>query len=481
MSLRNQVPEQLATYEDPVLGINLRASEEDLIVRLRGVRGGEARLMQNMIYDGGTRSRFGSSRITPVQIAATRRVRGGHKFYFGGVNPTSRRLIAYSNNISHISDGGNETVLTSGMTNDLDTHFNTWSITDKVYIGNITDTLRSWDGTTFATVSGTNIPVARTGTINVLDRMMCITANGIERTNPRVDNVWSSNSAWATFRPARPGLFTAIHPFNVRGADTFYHGAIALQAQGYYVITGTNYGDDVTSITRPVEEDSAILLLDPNVGTSSPYSVATVPGVGIFWFTSDLNVYLLPEGSLVGGYVGDKLQSHVSTLGIESTNTAALGQVWMTYFDRYLMLGIPMGSDTFSSVQFWLDVRSMIQHPERGPVWYGPMVGQFLSRCWSETQNGEFRLSGGEGNPSTGVFVYSLRVPARFTDAVGAVDNNISCIYQTPFADFGAASRLKYVRAINLDLQLATASTPTVSVYDLDGLVESGLTVEAVV
>jgi hypothetical protein len=115
----------------------------------------------------------------------------------------------------------------------------------------------------------------------------------------------------------------------------------------------------------------------------------------------------------------------------------------------------------------------------QNPVWNGPMTGQTVGRCWVETQNGEFRVMGGEGNPATGVFVYELRKTGRFTDAVGTADNNIGMIYQSPFFHAGAPSREKYLRAIHYDLQLTTG-TPTADVYDLDGVVQQGLAITPV-
>ena len=46
MALRRQINEADASFADPVLGINLRESEENL-------KGGESRLMQNCEYYGG--------------------------------------------------------------------------------------------------------------------------------------------------------------------------------------------------------------------------------------------------------------------------------------------------------------------------------------------------------------------------------------------------------------------------------------------
>ena len=467
MALRAQIPESKAQYPDPTLGVNLHASDDDL-------QPNEARKMQNMVYDGGTRSRTGSIRLTPSSYGSYM-VKGGHRYYFGGPSPQAKRLIAYNNRISIVSGSGNETVLTSGMTANRDTFFTTWSITDKVYIGNQTDTIRSYDGNTntFETVTGTNIPVARTGVFPILDRLMCITANGIERTDPRDPTVWSNNSSWATLRPSLTGMFTHGIAYTISGRDSYYPGIVAFQANAYYVITGTDFGADVTSAVASDGEDSAIKLLDPRVGTSSPYSVCTVPGVGLFWFTSDLNVYWLPEGTLTGSYIGNKLISRTAQIdGIDSTNTAAINQVWMAYQYPFLILAIPTGSQLYASTQWWLDIR---QFPSN-VVWYGPMIGQTVSRAWSENQNGDNAIFGGEGNSATGAFVYQLRCPDRFTDAVGTADNDMTHKYQTYFPNFGWPSREKYLQEVNCDLYLPTG-TCTMNLYDLDHTIATDLPV----
>lgn len=470
MALRNQIPESAATFSPPYLGINLRAGDEQL-------RDGEARLMQNCEMYGNLRIRRGSTRLNSSSFGAYK-ILGGHKYYYGGAVPTGKRLIAYNNKISVVSNNGVETNLTSGMTAGLDTFFTTWSITDSCYIGNKTDTLRKYDGTTFSTVSGTAIPVARTGVCPILDRLMAITTNGIERTNPRVDNVWSSNSSWATLRPIFPGLFTHLYPITMRGTDTFYPGILAFQERAHYLITGTNFGSDVTAGTSTTD-DASIKLLDGTVGTASPYSVTYVPGIGMFWFTADLNVYWLPEGSLTGKYVGDRIQSTVTTSGIEDTNAAQLSQVWMTYWDHMLMLSIPTGSAAYATTQFWMDMRSLRTNPDRGPVWYGPMTGQSVGRTWVENQQGDNNLYGGEGNSATGAFIYTLRNTDRFTDAVGTADNGIEMVYQTPYKNFGTPSREKYVQAVHFDLN-DFAGTATCDLLDFDGSLASDLPIEEV-
>ncbi len=476
MALRNRISghtqdgREACEYKDPVLGINLYKANQDLMQ-------GEAVIMQNMVWEGGVRIRNGSTRLNASTLGAYR-IRGGHKYYYGGGTPTSKRLIAYDNKISSISDAGTPTSLTTGMTSDLDTHFATWPITDSVYISNGTDTLRKYTGSAFSTVSGTAIPTPRGPVVPVLDRLLAITVNGIERTDPRSDSVWSTNSSWATLRPVKPGLFTALHPFTVRGTDTLYPGALAFQSNAYYLISGTDFGDDVTAASPSTGEDASIQLLDPNIGTSSPYSVCTVPGVGIFWFTSDLNVYFQPEGSLTGRFVGDKIKATGDISGCEATNTAALKNVWMTYHDRKLYLGIPTGSDTFASTQFWMDIRAFLLSNGE-PVWYGPMTGQSIGCVWVENANGDNALYGGEGDSTEGGFVYALNQPNVFSDAVGDADNDITGVYQTMFEDFGIPSRQKYLRGVHLDMNPYEGNA-AIDVYDLPGIIAQGIPIQEV-
>lgn len=468
--LRNQIPEEMATYADPVLGVNLNSAQADL-------KPGEAALMQNCVYYAGTQIRSGSVALNSSSLGAYNCL-GGHKYYYGGSVPKSLRVVAYNTNIVSLSDAGVQSVLTSSMTAGKDTHFVTWPITDRVYVSNGTDQFSFYDGniSTFESVSSiagyVNVPgmsgnPASRMCAPILDRLMCITTNGIERTNARVDNIWSLNSPWATMRPIKGGLFTALASYTMRGLDALYPGIIAFQADAFYLITGTEFGVDVTAASASGDNGS-IQLLDPKIGTSSPYSVKAVPGVGLFWFTSDKNVYMLPEGALSGRLVGTKLISTGAAQGIESVNLSALGQVWMEYFYPYLMLGVPLGSNTYATTQFWLDIRQFFTAPQTEPVWYGPMTGQSVGRCWAETQNSDSRVIGGEGNSANGLFVYNLRQQGTFTDAVGTSNNAVAMNYLSYFQDFGYPSRGKYVQNINADLYMP-GNTATCQLYDLTG------------
>ena len=176
--------------------------------------------------------------------------------------------------------------------------------------------------------------------------------------------------------------------------------------------------------------------------------------------------------------MGDKIKATGDIPGCDAANTAALNQVWMAYHDRKLYLGIPTGTDTFVTKQFWMDIRSfLITNGE--PVWYGPMDGQSVGCVWVENANGDNALYGGEGDSSVGAFVYQLTVPTVFTDAVGTADNPITSVYQTMYEDFGIPSRQKYLRGVHLDISQDDA-VASVDVYDLPGIIAQNIPLQAV-
>jgi hypothetical protein len=471
MALRRRLSDENANYPDPILGVNLRAAEEDLAP-------GEARLMKNVEYINGIVTRPGTTRITSATLDATKRIRGGHKFYYG--TSSSKRLVAYGQKISVIADNGTETNLINTLTSDLDTHFVSWKITDKVYITNGTDKIYEYDGTTFQSTDAmggaSGVPNAAKMICPVLDRLLALTSGGlIERTSPRVAHQWSNGSSWATFRPLLGGGFTAVIPHTLRSsAGDLYPGALATQANALYMITGTDYGDDATAASASSGEDASIKLIDPRIGTSSPYSLCNVPGVGVFGVSSDLNVWFLPSGSASPVIIGDKIRSTGSTAGLESANLAAINQISMVYFDRRLILGFPTGTNTWNDTYFFLDMRSFLEHPDRGAVWNGPHSGHTVSRMWPETQNGENALIGGEGKPANGAFVYSMMQDGTETDAVATADTTITWDYQTFFNSFGAPSREKYVQNIQIDAT-CFETEPSVSLYDLNSTIATGL------
>lgn len=456
--LRNHYPTKYSELPMPVRGVNLREPSHVL-------QSGECRLLQNSYYDGAIKPIPGTRALTPSRLAANARVRGGHRFY--KQDGTVKRVIAYDTRISEISNSGSESILTAATSSDKTTYFSTWPILNRCYAANGSDNPYYYDGSSFGQLTGTNIPTPKTRIVPVLDRLMCASTYGIERTDARSDSVWSSNSAWATLRPSRPGLFTALHPFSMRGTDTIYPGALAFQANAFYIVTGTDYGDSVIAATASTAEDSAIQLLDGTVGTSSPNSICTVPGVGIFWVTSDLNVYFLPEGRLSGFYVGDKLQSRVSTKGLNDANLNALDQIWMAYFDRKLLLGFPTGTNTYADTQYWMDLRYLTAQDAVGSVWYGPQTVNTWGCVWREDQGGELTLMAGEGNSATGVYVYKGYQTDLVSHVVGSSTSLPTMLYQDRNLGVAGGESLKYIPNARMTLTLTGSGIARAGVVDL--------------
>ena len=116
----------------PTRGVNLHDPGHEL-------QDGEIIRSQNLYWDGFTTIIPGSTRRTPSTLNASKRIRGGHKFYPS--SGTAKRLVAYGTTISVIDDAGGESILTSTTTDDVDTHFSTWSITSRAYAANGSDNL----------------------------------------------------------------------------------------------------------------------------------------------------------------------------------------------------------------------------------------------------------------------------------------------------------------------------------------------------
>lgn len=455
--LRSRVPDKFSELVPPILGVNLRDPPHQLMP-------GECLLLQNAYFDGGIRPIPGTIRVTPSTLAASTRARGGHRFY--KQNGTKYRLVAYSTKISTINDAGSESVLTTTASSDRITYFTTWPILDRAYACNGLDNPYYFTGSSFGQLTGTNIPTPMGRMVPILDRMMAISTYGIERTNARDDTVWSSNSDWATLRPTKPGPFSAIHPYTITGQDNIYSGLLAFQPNAYYLVTGTDFGSSVIAATASTSEDSAIQLMDGNIGTSSPQSVCTVPGVGIFWVTSDLNVYFLPQGSLKGVYIGDKLQSRGNTKGLNDANVNALDQIWMEYFDRKLLLGFPTGTHTYSDTQYWLDLRYLTAGDPKGSVWYGPQTVNTWGCVWRENQGGDLGLYAAEGNTTNGVYVYQTYRADTIAHQVGSSSVLPTMLYQDRHEGYGGGTTLKYVRDARLTAML-TGGSAAAAMVDL--------------
>lgn len=194
MSLRGQVPDAEATYQDPVLGVNLHEARE-------GLQAGEAEKMQNLVHYGGLVSRNGSVALNASALASSKAVTGGHKYYYG--TSSSKRLITYDTKLVSVTDGGSQTQLngdydTNDLTTDVNTHFFTWPITDKVYIANGTDLVLTYDGTEVLPLGFINIRNATykwtlsANSSSFNDYYLELNAGG----DPGLDNPLTSGGVW---------------------------------------------------------------------------------------------------------------------------------------------------------------------------------------------------------------------------------------------------------------------------------------------
>ncbi len=478
MALRGRIPDAHAVFPDPVLGVNLYDSPENL-------GQAESPYMQNCILVGGRRTRRGSTRLTPAALATGVRVLGGHKFY--AESGVGYRLVAYGSTIALVADNGTQTVLTSGNTANLDTYFTTWSITDKVYVANGVDELAEYDGTTYRNVSAIGGAQQVPGSpgfapavqvIPVLDRLLAITSRGIERSGPREAWVWSHDSPWATLRPSRSGQFIGGIPHSLVGSDgTVQTGLLAMQDNAYYWVSATNFGEDVTAATDS-SEDSVIRLIDPSIGGIGPRSMTSVPGLGAFWLTSELDLYFVPQGQGQGLSIGKRITSNSATAGLNHMNLAERAKAFVISYGQYLRVGFPVGGNNFPTVQYWLDL-DKFRLDQRVPVWYGPMLGQSPICVWRETQGPENQLVAAEGNPTVGAFVYILDVDNEYTDAVGLLNPDIEFECHSYYKTFGAPSREKLIAEIELELN-EYEGTATLDLADLEGPKLTGIPIERV-
>ena len=476
--LRNRLPDDVAQWPDPVLGLNLRDTLEDL-------QPGEAERMTNCHFDGGLRKRYGSSRLTPATLGAFRG-RGGIRVY--PQSASAFRVIAYSTNLSVLSNAGAETVMTPALTSDQDTHLMTWSITDRTYVCNRSNTLGQISAAqVFSTPTGINIPSSPTMAVAFLDRLFAIQGDGVWSTNPRVDSVWSPNSSsWAVYRPAGgTGVPTAIHLHSLTGnLNNPQAQVLIFQESSVTAMTGTDFGSDVTLATPPTAWDAALTLLSPNLGTRSPYSLVTVPGVGTFWFTQDANVAWLSFSSSVPQLIADNLFSNRSDINaVNNVNFSQLGQVRMVYHDRKLKLFLPVASNAYSTVQYWLDIRQLQSAPiladKARLSWSGPHTGQTLSAMWVESAGGDNNvLYAAEGNSTTGLFVYLLNDSTTYNDAVGLASNAVAMDYRSHYHDFGMPTYEKWIPEVRFDFS-GRGQNATVTLRDLHGTSVGGLSIFA--
>ena len=451
--LRNRIPDQIAEYADPRFGIDLRSSLEDL-------QPGQAEFLKNCHYDGGVRKRAGSVAVTSLRYSASRGC-GGTRVYPNDASPF--RLIAYGTSLATVTDAGALATLTSSVTSDRDTRFQTWTLTDATYVCNGADPLAYVDNITqvYATVTGTNIPASPTQAVPFLDRLFVLQDGVVLTSDPRTDTVFaSSSSSWAAYRPVgSAGGVKAMHLHSVTGQQGDPIAQLLLFKQASVsALTGTDLGGDVTAASIPSGYDGVLTLIAHRIGTNSPRSIVTAPGIGTFWVTQDLNVAWLPFSQVTPLLIGDALYSRRPDIaGLNHANNTQLDKIWMVYHDRKLKLGFPTGSDAYPSIQYWLDVRQLqgvSPTPEQKleVAWSGPHDGQTPSHVWVEAEGGDTDvLYGIEGSPSLGTYLYRLHEAGVSYDTRGIATTNIVSDEGSHYHTFGAPGFLKYLSRVRID------------------------------
>ena len=458
--LRNRLPDEIAEYPDPKKGINLRKSPEDLLPD-------EAYLLTNFHYDGGLRKRTGSNLFSTPSLG-NHDAQGGTLFSYG--NNQTVRLVAGGGNLWSIADSGAMvTTLTSTITSGTPLHFRTWPITDRVYLANGTDGLKYYDGTEISTISGTNVPESPTMVTPFNDRLFAIQGAVVVSSNARSDSVWSTTgSAWSTYRPFASGAWpTALHLHSATGElgdPTAY--LLIFQRNAVYGLRGTDFGDNVAAGSASTNWDAELILFDPRIGTSSPYSLVTVPGLGTFWLTTERNIAWLPFGSTNPRLIGDALitTNRTDVLGLNLIDSTNLDEVLMVYHDRKLKLMIPESGNPYCTIQYWMDLRPL--HESLGAIlrgdadegeavaWSGPHTTQPIKRVWLETETGELeRLMGLEGRATAfGLYTYELNPYEVYMEAIATTSSNEYVgDYKSFYHTAGAPTYRKYLPKVLLD------------------------------
>lgn len=451
--LRDRLPDEVAEYPDPLLGIDLRASLDDL-------QPGQAEFLKNCYVDGGVRKRFGAVAVSATRYASLRGC-GGTKVYPNTATPF--RAIAYGTTLATVSESGSLATLTSSLSNDRTVRFQPWTVTDVTYVCTGADRLGTIDHTTqiYATLTGTNVPASPVQVMPFADRLFALQDGVVVTSDPRTDTVFAATtSSWAAYQPVgSAGGVTALHLHSVTGQQGDPLAQLLLFKQASVsALTGGDFGSNVTSASPPTGYDGVVTLIAHRVGTNSPRSIVTAPGIGTFWVTQDLNVAWLPFSQVTPLLIGDALYSRRPDIfGLNHAAPTYLDRIWMVYHDRKLKLGFPIGSEPYPSVQYWLDVRQLqgvSPTPEQKfqVAWSGPHTGQTPAHVWVEAEGGDADvLFGIEGDPSLGAYLYRLHEPGITSDTRGETTTAVVSDDARHYHHFGAPGFLKYLQRLRID------------------------------
>ena len=442
-------------YPMPKRGVNLYKNLVDLHPE-------EALYTQNYVFNNGLVKRDGSSKYSTVEVVASTKIVGLHRFYY---STSSAQTLAASGTTVKRWDGAAWQNVKTGLTAGQQTYFSTWLNT--CYIANGTDAPHSWDGTSSAALAAA--PANTQQFLPYQDRLLSITGG---------DLTWSASFSTATWETvANCGVRPDSHLFGMA-----YHSSTNISAgyQAKVLLAGSNgmYLFSGSDLRVPFTTGNyTINPLATNVGCNAPRTMVWTPK-GTIYYGIDKMVYLLPFESSTPIPIGHKVTSHThlaGITGIEETPAGQIANACAVYHNGYYKLAVATVGQTVNNYQWWLDVSRLYQDEDGfwGP-WYGPMTGMTVS-CMAvlsgNSDSGE--LLGGEGTAANGGYIYSLNQDGVYADNGTA----ISLYYQTFYNALGNNPALnKDVYRVEIEL-MDVLGTVNVDFLDITGTINTGSTV----
>jgi len=421
---------------------------------------------QNLVYRNGMVKRLGmQSLIIPEGGSiGNDRITGLHRFYpYGG---TTRTVASYGVGVSYYDEATKDWVaISAGQTNNLMTHFTTWTPASggtHLYISNTTDTPKKWDGTTFSTV--TAAPANTVQFLPYRDRLIALSASGaITWSDSHDDSSWSDGATTGALLDSS-GKGLALH--NSTNNDSGIESKVLIAGdEGMYLFSGTD-------MRTPASTGNYVLHKIFNIGCVSPKTMVWTPE-GTIWLGTDRQVYLLPFDKARPVPIGDKIRAvtREGEKGIESIPKGYITEACAVYSDGYYKLSVTSSGGSYNDTQWWLDVSRLFRDEgdsTYGP-WYGPMTGANIN-CFAVYSGGadDGKLIGGEASAQEDL--YELNVDGVYGDGASAA--TIQIYYKTFYHPLGSYEFTKDVHKIEAEL-LDVLGTVNVTAHEITGAVSS--------
>lgn len=418
---------------------------------------------QNLVWANGMVKRGGSALATSDEVVSDKPILGLHKFYRS--DGSSELLAACDTVVSYLSSGSWVNAVT-GLTAGLRTHMTTWGALDKVYVCNGTDAMRSWDGSTAATLTlSDGVP---TQALPYQDRLLTIIGGQLtwSASFDDTDSSWGASSVIGVHPDA---ILYGMQVHSNTQATSGYQAAVLLAgSNGMYLFYGTDLRWPATT------GDYVIYPLSVNSGCSAANTMCWTPA-GTMWLGIDRQVYLLPFNSNQPVPIGQKITSNIAgTEGIEHIPKAQMSKASGVYHDGYYKLSVPRQGQVNNNCQWWLDVTRLYKDDTNqwGP-WYGPMVGQTISCFANQNGTGDSgELVGGEATDKG--YVYYIHGRGYYADVKPSDVSPLAILtyWQSYYCPLGEKAVPKDVHRIELEL-LNVQGSVNVGYYDIGGVVKS--------